>query len=208
MKNLHIIQHPLVQDKLGRLRSKTTLTPEFRLLIKELSILLGFEATRDLELTDHPIETPFQPMVAQKIAERPVLISIMRSGNGMLDALLDVLPYCSAGHVGIYRDKFTHNTVEYYFKIPEKTKGKRVLLLDPLLATGDTIIATIDRLKQYEVGSIKIINILALEAGVKRVFHFHPDVEIYTAGCDKEMNEKGYLLPGIGDAGDRLFGTK
>ncbi len=208
MKNLNIIQHPLVQHKLGHLRDKNTQTPDFRLLIKELSILLAYEATRDLELVDQDIETPVAPTVVKKTSERPVLISIMRAGNGMLDALLEILPNCSAGHVGIYRDKFINNTVEYYFKIPEQSKGKMVLLLDPLLATGDTIIASIDRLKQYEVGKIKIINIIALEKGAHRVLHFHPDVEIYTAACDKEMNEKGYLIPGVGDAGDRLFGTK
>lgn len=208
MKNFNIITHPLVQHKIGRLRDKNMQTPEFRNVVKELSILLAFEATRDLSLIDHQIETPLATTTVKKISDRPVLVSIMRAGNGMLDALLDILPNCSAGHIGIYRDKFINNTVEYYFKIPENSKGKMILLLDPLLATGDTMIAALDRLKQYNVGQIKIINLIAYEKGVQRVLHFHPDVEIYTAACETEINDKGYLIPGVGDAGDRLFGSR
>ena len=208
MKNFNVITHPLIQHKIGRLRDKNTLTPEFRLLIKELSVLLAFEATRDLELVDTQIDTPMASTTVKKIAERPTLVSIMRAGNGMLDALLDILPNCSAGHIGIYRDKFIKNTVEYYFKIPENSKGKIIILLDPLLATGDTMIAALDRLKQYQVGKIKIINMISYEKGVQRVLHFHPDVEIFTAASEKEIDDNGYLMPGVGDAGDRLFGTK
>ncbi|MES2614533.1 MAG: uracil phosphoribosyltransferase, partial [Bdellovibrionota bacterium] len=174
MNNFNVINHPLVQHKIGRLRDKNTQTPEFRLLIKELSVLLAFEATRDLQLQDIQIETPMAATTVKKISDRPVLVSIMRAGNGMLDALLEILPNCSAGHIGIYRDKFINNTVEYYFKIPENSKDKMILVLDPLLATGDTMIAALDRLKQYNVGQIKVINIIAFEKGAQRVLHFHP----------------------------------
>ena len=208
MKNYNVITHPLVQHKIALLRDKNTQTPEFRLLIKELSVLLAFEATRDLELADVEIETPMAKSSEKKITDKPVLVSIMRSGNGMLDALLEFFPNCSAGHIGIYRDKFTQTTVEYYFKIPENSKGKLILVLDPLLATGDTMIACLDRLKQFNVGRIKVINILAYEKGAHRVLHFHPDVEIFTAVSDTEIDKNGYLIPGVGDAGDRLFGTR
>ena len=208
MKNLKIIDHPLIQHKLGRLRNKNTQTPEFRLLVKELSVLLAFEATRDLQLIDLHIETPFAQTKVKKISQSPILVAILRSGNGMLDALLDLIPNCSSGHVGIYRDKFINTTVEYYFKLPENAKGRPILLLDPVLATGDTLIAAIDRLKQFQVGNIKVLNLLAFDKGAERLLYFHPDVEIITAGCEKELNSQGYLLPGLGDAGQRLFGTK
>ncbi|MNT21324.1 Uracil phosphoribosyltransferase [compost metagenome] len=154
------------------------------------------------------IETPIAKTEAQRIAQPPVVVSIMRAGNGMLDGALSMIPFASTGFIGIYRDKFIHNTVEYYFKMPQDVKGRAVLLCDPLIATADTMIAALDRLKQYEVGDITVVSILASETGLARVHEHHPDVKIYTVNIEKEMNSMGYLVPGLGDAGDRLFQTK
>lgn len=208
MENIKEIKHPLIEHKLAFLRDKNTSSDEFRRIIVELTKFLAFEATKDLDLKNDNIETPIAKATVKKIQDPPVVVSIMRAGNGMIDSMLTLLPFCSAGHIGIYRDKFIDNTVEYYFKLPEDVKGKEILLVDPLLATGDTAIASIDRLKQYEVGKIKMLTILTCAHGVKRLHHFHPDVEIFTLSASEELNEKGYLVPGLGDAGDRLFGTK
>lgn len=207
-KNVFEIKHPLIEHKLAFLRDKNTASDEFRRIIVELTKFLAFEATKDLELTKDIIETPITKAEVQKIKNPPVIVSIMRAGNGMIDSMLTLLPFCSAGHVGIYRDKFIDNTVEYYFKLPENSKGKDILLVDPMLATGDTAVASLDRLKQYEVGNIKLLTILASQYGIERVHHFHEDVEIFTLSAQEELNEKGYLIPGLGDAGDRLFNTK
>ena len=205
---LHEIKHPLIQHKLGFLRDENTSSAEFRGIIKELTKFLAYEATKELSLKMEDIQTPIAKAKVGRINNAPIIVSIMRAGNGMIDSMLEALPFCSAGHIGIYRDKFINNTVEYYFKLPENTKGKDILLIDPLLATGDTVIASIDRLKQYEVGKIKLLTILTCQSGIERVHHFHPDVEIFTLGAEETLNEKGYLVPGLGDAGDRLFGTK
>lgn len=202
------IKHPLIEHKLAFLRDKNTDSSEFRRIIFELTKLVGFEATKDLELLETEIQTPISKAMVKKIANAPVVVSIMRAGNGMMESMLSLLPFASAGHIGIYRDKFIDNTVEYYFKLPENVAGKEILLIDPLLATGDTAIASIDRLKQYNVGKIKLLTILTCQEGIKRVHGFHPDVEIYTVSANEELNEKGYLVPGLGDAGDRLFNTK
>ena len=207
-KNVFEIKHPLIEHKLRFLRDKNTESAEFRGIITELTRMIAFEATRDLELKDDEIETPLTKMTAKRIANPPAIVSIMRAGNGMLEAMLNILPFCPAGHIGIYRDKFIQNTVEYYFKLPEKIEGRDILLIDPMLATGDTAIASLDRLKQYKVGRIKLLTILTCKEGTERVHHFHPDVDIYTLSASEELNEKGYLLPGLGDAGDRLFQTK
>lgn len=207
-KNVFEIKHPLIEHKLAFLRDKNTASDEFRRIIVELTKFLAFEATKDLELTKDIIETPITKAEVQKIKNPPVIVSIMRAGNGMIDSMLTLLPFCSAGHVGIYRDKFIDNTVEYYFKLPENSKGKDILLVDPMLATGDTAVASLDRLKQYEVGNIKLLTILASQYGIERVHHFHEDVEIFTLSAQEELNKKGYLIPGLGDAGDRLFNTK
>lgn len=207
-KNVFEIKHPIIEHKLAFLRDKNTASDEFRRIIVELTKFLAFEATKDLELIKDIIETPITKAEVQKIKNPPVIVSIMRAGNGMIDSMLTLLPFCSAGHVGIYRDKFIDNTVEYYFKLPENSKGKDILLVDPMLATGDTAVASLDRLKQYEVGNIKLLTILASQYGIERVHHFHEDVEIFTLSAQEELNEKGYLIPGLGDAGDRLFNTK
>lgn len=207
-KIVHEIKHPLIEHKLAFLRDKNTCSDEFRRIVTELTKFLAFEATKDLSLVDAKIETPMSSATVKKIDNPPIIVSIMRAGNGMIDSMLTLLPFCSAGHIGIYRDKFINNTVEYYFKLPENVKGKEILLVDPMLATGDTAVASLDRLKQYEVGKIKLLTILSCAHGLDRVHHFHPDVDVYTLSATEELNEKGYLIPGLGDAGDRLFGTK
>lgn len=209
MKNVKVIEHPLLKHKLGYLRDKNTNSHEFRELVKEISRILAYEAMREWKLTETvSIETPIAKTTTDRIIHPPVVVSIMRAGNGMLDAVLSMIPISSAGYIGIYRDKFIHNTVEYYFKMPENIKGKEILLCDPLIATADTIVAAIDRLKQYDVGKIKVLSILASRIGLEKVLHFHPDVEIFTVNIEQEINESGYLVPGLGDAGDRLFQTK
>jgi uracil phosphoribosyltransferase len=206
---VHVLNHPLLRHKLGYLRDKTTGSLEFRELMKEISRILAHEVMRDWkDLRTVDIETPLSATRVERIQNAPVVVSILRAGNGMLDAVLSMIPFASAGFIGIYRDKFIHNTVEYYFKMPADIKGKQAILCDPLVSTADTMIAAIDRLKSYEVKEIKILTILVSELAVQRLNHFHPDVEIYTLNIEKEVNELGYLVPGLGDAGDRLYQTK
>ena len=208
MKNVTVIDHPVLQHKLGYLRDKRTNSYEFRNIMKEVSRYLAYLATSDLEMKESEIETPLVTTKVQRRSKPPVVVSIMRAGNGMLDGVLMTLPFASAGHIGIYRDKFINTTVEYYFKLPENSKGRMILLADPMVATADTAIAAITRLKQYGVGPIRMLCILASETGLTQLLEAHPDVEIFTLSVEKEMNEKGYLLPGLGDAGDRLYQTK
>lgn len=204
-----VLDHPLLKHKLGYLRDKRTNSVEFRDLVKEISVLLAYEAMRDWkEMTEIDIETPIAKARVQRILKAPVIVSVMRAGNGMLDSVLSVIPFASAGFIGIYRDKFVHNTVEYYFKMPEDIKGRMAILCDPLVSTADTMIAAIDRLKSYEVKEIKILSILLSDFAKKRIHHFHPDVDIFTLNIENEINELGYLVPGLGDAGDRLYQTK
>ena len=209
MKNLHIVNHPLLRHKLGYLRDKTTPSNEFRALVTEISKILAYEVMKDWKDFDHPqIETPLAKTKVDRIVNVPVVVSIMRAGNGMLDGALSMIPFASAGFIGIYRDKFIHTTVEYYFKMPADIKGKTAILCDPLIATGDTISAAIERLQSYEVRNIKIMSILISQHALDRLQKEHPEVEIYAVEIEKEMNKDGYLLPGLGDAGDRLFQTK
>lgn len=208
-KNLTVLKHPLLQHKLGYLRDKNTSSAEFRDLVKEISRILAHEVMRDWkDIRTVDIETPIARTQVERIVNAPVVVSIMRAGNGMLDAVLSMIPFASTGFIGIYRDKFIHSTVEYYFKMPAEIQGKEAILCDPLVATADTALAAIERLKSYEVGSIKILTILISEHGVKRIGELYPDVHIYTLNVEKEMNELGYLVPGLGDAGDRLYQTK
>ena len=202
------IKHPVVRHKLTTMRDKNTERPQFRELMKEMGRILAYESTRDMDLTSFEIETPFTKTIGEKVSNPPMVISIMRAGNGMLDGVLSMLPFASAGHIGIYRDKFIDNTVEYYFKIPDNCEGREVLLIDPLIGTGDTIIACIDRLKQYKVGKIKVLSFLVAPQGLERLHHFHPDVEVFAFSKEEGLNEQGYIIPGIGDAGDRLFQTR
>jgi len=206
---VNVINHPLLQHKLGFLRDKNTKSGEFRNLISEISVILAYEAMREWKnINTVEIETPIAKTNVKRIFNPPVVVSVMRAGNGMLDPVLSVIPFASAGFIGIYRDKFIHNTVEYYFKMPADIKGKLAILCDPLVATADTMIAAIDRLKSYEVKEIKVLSILVSEFAVKKIHHFHPDVEIFTLQIESEVNELGYLVPGLGDAGDRLYQTK
>ena len=208
-KNLQVLDHPLLKHKLGYLRDKNTSSSEFRELVKEISRMLAFEVMRDWkELKSVEIETPLARTTVDRIQNVPVVVSIMRAGNGMLDAVLSMIPFASTGFIGIYRDKFIHSTVEYYFKMPSDIRGKQAILCDPLVATADTAIAAIERLKSYEVDEIRILSILISDFAVKRLHEAHPDVKILTLSVEKEMNENGYLLPGLGDAGDRLYQTK
>jgi uracil phosphoribosyltransferase len=208
-KNVVVLDHPLLKHKLGYLRDKTTSSSDFRELVKEISRILAYEVMRDWkDLSQVSIETPIAKTQVDRIQKAPVVVSIMRAGNGMLDPVLSMIPFASAGFIGIYRDKFIHNTVEYYFKMPEEIKGRLAILCDPLVATADTMLAAIDRLKSYEVKDIKILSILVSDFAIEKIRHFHPDVQIFTLNIEKEMNDQGYLIPGLGDAGDRLYQTK
>jgi len=206
---VEIIDHPLLKHKLGYLRDKNTTSSEFRDLIKEISRILAHEVMRDWkDMRKIDIETPIAKTSVDRITNAPVVVSIMRAGNGMLDAVLSMIPFASVGFIGIYRDKFVHTTVEYYFKMPADIAGKMAILVDPLVSTADTMIAAIDRLKSYEVKEIRILTILASEFAIEKIHNLHPDVRILTLNVEKEINELGYLVPGLGDAGDRLYQTK
>jgi uracil phosphoribosyltransferase len=205
--NITVIKHPVIAHKLGYLRKKETLPHEFRQLFSELGAILAYEATRDLKLVHHAIETPMQKASVQKVGEEVVVACVLRAAEGILPAFMQMLPFARFGHIGIYRDKFMNQTVEYYFKLPRDVEGKRLLVLDPLLATGDTALAALDRLKQYKVGPISLITILSSKVGIQKVHEAHPDVHLYTLSIEEGLDERGYLLPGLGDAGDRLFGT-
>jgi uracil phosphoribosyltransferase len=209
MKNIIVVDHPLLKHKLSYLRDKNTHSADFRDLTKEISRSLAYEVMRDWsDMTRVEIETPIARAQVERIQNPPVVVSIMRAGLGMLDPVLSMIPFASAGFIGIYRDKFINNTVEYYFKMPADIKGKLALLCDPLISTADTMLAAIDRLKSYEVERIKVLSILISKVAIERIHHFHPDVQIYTLNIENEVNELGYLVPGLGDAGDRLFQTK
>lgn len=204
-----VVDHPLLKHKLGHLRDKNTRSAEFRDLVKEISSSLAYEVMRDWsEMSTMEVETPIAKAKVERIQNPPVVVSVMRAGLGMLDPVLSMIPFASAGFIGIYRDKFINNTVEYYFKMPADIKGKLALLCDPLISTADTMVAALDRLKSYEVKRIKILSILISDFAVQRIHHFHPDVEIFTLALEKEINDLGYLVPGLGDAGDRLYQTK
>ncbi|MCC2680410.1 MAG: hypothetical protein K0R29_2986 [Pseudobdellovibrio sp.] len=204
-----IVNHPLLKHKLGYLRDRNTGSSEFRELMKEISRILAHEVMRDwTEMREVVVETPIAQTKVERIANAPVVVSVMRAGNGMLDAVLSMIPFASAGFIGIYRDKFINNTIEYYFKMPADIKGKMAILCDPLVSTADTMIAAIDRLKSYEVKKIRILTILCSEFAMEKIHRFHPDVDIFTINVEKEINDHGYLVPGLGDAGDRLYQTK
>lgn len=208
-QQLTVLDHPLLKHKLGYLRDKNTSSAEFRDLVKEISRILAHEVMRDWkELKVVDIETPIAKAKVERITNAPVVVSIMRAGNGMLDAVLSMIPFASTGFIGLYRDKFIHSTVEYYFKMPADIQGKQAILCDPLVATADTAIAAIERLKSYEVGDIRILSILISEFAAKKIAELHPDVRIFAVAVEREMNEQGYLVPGLGDAGDRLYQTK
>ena len=204
-----VIDHPLVQHKLTLLRNAETSAAVFRALVREISMLLAYEVTRDMPLTYVRINTPLASMQAPVLAgKKLVLVSIMRAGNGILDGMLELIPSARVGHIGLYRDPKTHIAIEYYFKVPEDIAARDVLVVDPMLATGNSAVAALHRLKDTGAKSIKFICLLAAPEGIAHVHEQHPDVPICTAAVDECLNEHGYILPGLGDAGDRLFGTK
>ncbi|WP_295750963.1 uracil phosphoribosyltransferase [Undibacterium sp.] len=203
------IRHPLMQHKLTLMRSKETTTDNFRRLLREISQMLAYEVTRDLPLENIQIETPIATIAAPAISGKKLcVISILRAGNGILDGMLDLLPNARVGHIGLYRDPETLEPVEYYFKVPEDIADRLVIVVDPMLATGNSAAAAISRLKLRGAVSIKFVCLLAAPEGIKVMQAAHPDVSILTASIDQCLNEHGYIVPGLGDAGDRLFGTK
>ena len=205
---LHIIDHPLVQHKLSIMRDKATSTMKFRELLQEIAMLMGYEITRDFPLTFEDIETPLMPMRAPKIAgKKVVVVPILRAGLGMVEGLTRLMPSARIGHIGLYRDEETCQPVFYYYKMPEG-KDRMVLLTDPMLATGGSACDAIARLKADGYANIRLVCLVASPQGVAKVQEQHPDVDIYLASLDEGLNEKNYILPGLGDAGDRIFGTK
>ena len=209
MSNVHLINHPLVQHKLTLMRRKDASTNTFRTLLNELSSLMAYEVTRDMPLQDVQIDTPLEPMTGRMIdGKKLVFVSILRAGNGILEGMLSVVPGARVGHVGLYRDPATLQAVEYYFKMPSEMAERDIIVVDPMLATGNSAIAAIDRLKKLQPKSIKFVCLLTCPEGIGALQKAHPDVAIYTAAIDRQLNEHGYILPGLGDAGDRIFGTK
>lgn len=207
--HLTIVTHPLVQHKLTLMRDKSTSTGEFRALLREISALLAYEVTRELELTTRAIETPMQEMDAPVLkGKKLALVSILRAGNGLLDGVLELIPSARVGFIGLYRDEETLKPVQYYCKLPEGLEDRLVIVVDPMLATGNSSAAAVDLLKAAGATNIRFLCLLAAPEGVARMKEAHPDVPIVTASLDKRLNEKGYILPGLGDAGDRMFGTK
>ncbi len=208
-EHLKIVDHPLVQHKLTLMREKATSTAVFRQLLREISMLLAYEVTRDLPMTHKEIETPLIKMDAPVLqGKKLALVSILRAGNGLLDGVLELIPSARVGFVGLYRDEKTLMPVQYYFKVPEGIRNRRVIAVDPMLATGNSSVAAIDLLKGAGATDIRFLCLLAAPEGVARMKEAHPDVPIVTAALDRKLNDVGYILPGLGDAGDRMFGTK
>jgi uracil phosphoribosyltransferase len=209
VEHLTVVNHPLVQHKLTIMRDKSTSTAAFRQLLREISQLLAYEVTRGLPMTTKRIETPMQPMDAPTLdGKKLALISILRAGNGLMDGVLELIPSARVGFVGLYRDEETLQPVEYYFKVPEGMDDRLVIAVDPMLATGNSSVAAIDMLKKAGATNIRFLCLLAAPEGVARMKEAHPDVPIVTAAVDEKLNEQGYIIPGLGDAGDRMFGTK
>ena len=207
--NLRLIDHPLVQHKLSLMRRKDASTNSFRSLLNELAMLMAYEVTRDMPMQEIEIETPLEAMTARVIdGKKLVFVSILRAGTGILDGMLTVVPGARVGHVGLYRDPATLNAVEYYFKMPQDMQERDIIVVDPMLATGNSAIAAIDRLKKLNPKSIKFVCLLTCPEGIAALQAAHPDVPIFTAAIDRQLNDHGYILPGLGDAGDRIFGTR
>jgi uracil phosphoribosyltransferase len=208
-QHVHLIDHPLVQHKLTLMRKKEASTNSFRRLLNELSMLMAYEVTRDMATQDVEIETPLEKMTGKAIdGKKLVLVSILRAGTGILDGMLTVVPGARVGHIGLYRDPKTLKAVEYYFKMPQEMHERDVVVVDPMLATGNSAVAAIDRLKVLKPKSIKFLCLLTCPEGIATMKKTHPDVPIYTAAIDRQLNDHGYILPGLGDAGDRIFGTQ
>ncbi len=207
--HVHLVSHPLVQHKLTLMRKKDASTNSFRTLLNELAMLMAYEVTRDMPTQDIEIETPLERMTAKVIdGKKLVLVSILRAGTGILDGMLTVVPGARVGHIGLYRDPKTLKAVEYYFKMPKDMQERDVIVVDPMLATGNSAVAAIDRVKVLKPKSIKFVCLLTCPEGIATMKKEHPDVPIYTAAIDRQLNDHGYILPGLGDAGDRIFGTQ
>lgn len=204
-----VISHPLVQHKLTIMRKRETSTASFRRLLKEISLLLCYEVTRDLEMTTMPIETPLAPMEAPILeGKKLVFASILRAGNGLLEGMLDLVPAARVAHIGLYRDHETLQPVEYYFKAPEDIVNRLIIVVDPMLATANSAIMAIDKLKERGATNIRFLCLIAAKEGIERFTEAHPDVPVFTAAIDDHLDEHGYIVPGVGDAGDRMYGTK
>ena len=209
MANVHIMDHPLIHHKLAVLRNKETSVKEFRELVNEISGLMCYEATRNLPTMEVEVETPVATAKCKMLAGKKLaIVPILRAGLGMVDALVDLIPSAKIGHIGLYRDPVTHEPVEYYCKLPEDIGNRVTFVVDPMLATGGSAVAAIDFLKKHGCRNIIMMNIIGCPEGIKRVQEAHPDVEMYLAACDEKLNDHAYIVPGLGDAGDRIFGTK
>jgi len=208
-KNVYVVNHPMVQHKLTLMRDKNTSSSSFRTLLTEISTLMAYEVTSDLAMQNIQIETPLEKMTSPVIdGKKLAFVSILRAGNGILDGMLNVVPNARVGHIGLYRDPKTLTAVEYYFKLPDHLNERDVILLDPMLATGHSAVAAIEKIKQLKPRSIKFVCLVSCRQGIQEVHQRFPEIMIYTAAIDRELSEKAYILPGLGDAGDRIFGTK
>lgn len=202
------ISHPIVQHKLSRMRDKVTQSQEFRTLLREISFLLAYEVLRDLPVKQVEVETPLTTALFPVLEHpEPCLISVLRAGNGLLEGLLDLMPSACVGHVGLYRDPVTLKAIEYYFKVPSDLSGRPLVVVDPMLATGHTSVAAVDKLKAAGANDIRFLCLVAAPEGIRELNKFHPDVRVFAAAIDEKLNEKGYIMPGLGDAGDRIYGT-
>ena len=209
MSQLHVINHPMIQHKLSIMRQSETGSKDFRELLKEISLLMGYEITRDLPLDDVEIETPICKMTAKRVSGRKLaIVPILRAGLGMVDGLLTLVPVAKVGHIGLYRDEETHEPVEYYCKLPEDIDDRLVIVTDPMLATGGSACDALTMLKKRGCTNIKLMCLVSVPEGIKKVQEKHPDVDIFVAAVDDHLNENAYIVPGLGDAGDRIFGTK
>lgn len=204
---IHIMTHPLITHKLTIMRDKNTSVKDFRECAREVALLLGYEATKDLKLQDIEIETPITKTIGKQLKRQVALVPILRAGLGMVDAIMDLIPASKIGHIGLYRNEETLKPVEYYCKLPTDISERQVLVLDPMLATGGSAVAAIDFIKKRGANNIKFVCIIAAPQGIETLSKAHPDVEIFCGALDKTLNEHGYIVPGLGDAGDRLFGT-
>jgi uracil phosphoribosyltransferase len=207
--NLHVLDHPLIRHKLTVMRDRETSKKTFRELVDEISMLMGYEVTRDLPLEEVEVETPLERTPGVMVSgKKLVLVPVLRAGLGMVEGFLRLMPGARVGHVGIYRDHHTLQPVSYYFKIPSDAEARDFIVLDPMLATGGSAAATVESLKQAGATRVRLVSLVAAPEGVRHMLQTHPDVHIYTAALDRELNDSGYILPGLGDAGDRLFGTR
>ncbi|MEM7030290.1 MAG: uracil phosphoribosyltransferase [Chloroflexota bacterium] len=209
MKNVTVLDHPLIQHKLSIMRDKATSSNEFRRVLRELSMLMAYEVTRDFPLIYEKLETPMATMKAPKLGgKKVVLVSILRAGNGILDGMLDLMPSARVGHIGLYRDPKTLVAVEYYLKLPQDLADRDMIVVDPMLATGNSAVAAVQRLKDMGPKTIKFVCLIAAPEGVKHLQNEHADVPIYTAAIDEHLDDHSYIIPGLGDAGDRIYGTR